>query len=74
MPVGQVAFYLLNDLSDNAPYTRITTLEWALKKIRDVVTYEGDFKSLRSEAEQNRAIWKLVNSALRPSTTQPVDE
>lgn len=66
MPLGQVAHYLLNDLSDNEPYTRIATLEWALKKIRDVATYSGEYKSFRTEREQSNEIYKLVNAALRP--------
>ena len=67
MPIGQVAYYLLNDLSDNEPYTRIATLEWALEKVKDIATHRDDYKHFMNEQEKALEILKLVNAALRPS-------
>ena len=74
MPVGQVVYYLLNDLADNEPHTRIAALEWALKQVRNVAVHRGDYKRFMDEREKADQILKIVNAALRPVSTQPVDE
>ena len=63
MPVGQVAYYLLNDLSENEPHARAAALEWAMKQVREIVLKKDPYSR-----ETFGEIFKIVNGALRPAS------
>lgn len=62
MPVGQVAFHLLNDLSDNEPHTRVATLEWALRQVRKVAI--KDFGNMFASRDAVESMIDIIDKAL----------